>query len=385
MTNETKQTSTNPITEPTKPIVKPAAIVKRGGIGFFTATLMSVLAGLGGAYLALFAAANPQILTRFGIAKFVPLPAQNTAEIGLLRSEITQIRNRLAQMPVNPAAQSAHTTTSPTIPTMPSVPQTGGFDLSPLRGEIAGLSGRLTAIETRLAALDPTGTGGAIIASLQAEIATLKVTTADLQTKISQTPSPAITFAVISLAEAANRNGAFVPEFASVRAALPFLPEVAALEPYSRSGAPTRALIAERFNQLAAIFTSRAAQAKKEGGFLGWFKGLFSGLIKVENKDDLNGPNAVLARAKIKMDNGDLQGAIDDVRSIASPPNEVVTWINDAQRRLDLEVKIAALRGAIERGMTVQPANQNLNIQQQVPTATNPQIEVPAAKVGDAK
>jgi hypothetical protein len=44
-------------------------------------------------------------------------------------------------------------------------------DTAALDGELKGVSGRVTAIETRLAALDPTGAGGAISASLQAEIA----------------------------------------------------------------------------------------------------------------------------------------------------------------------------------------------------------------------
>lgn len=380
MTNETTTNTPEPVIEPIKATPKTTQIVKRGGVGFFTVLFMSLLTGLGGAYLALFASANPQILTKFGVAKFVPMPVQNGGEIVSLRSEITQIRNRIAQLPVS----AVQVPTSPRISPTQELPQANPLDLSPLRGEIAGLSGRLTAIETRLAALDPTGTGGAIIASLQAEIATLKVTTADLQTKIAQTPSPAVTFAVISLAEAANRNGAFVPEFASVRAALPFLPEVTALEPLSRTGAPTRALISERFNQLATAFSNREAQAKKEGGVLGWFKGLFSGLIKVENKNDINGPTAILTRAKTKIDSGDLQGAIDDVRTIPSPPNEVGVWINDAQRRMELEVKIASLRGAIERGMTVQPANQNTLNQQLPPVATAP-ATLPTAKTGEAK
>ena len=378
MTKDTTQTTTNPPIEPVKPTKQSVQIVKRGGIGFITALLLSIFGALGGAYLALFASANPRIIHNVGLDRFLPIQSNSMTkvvgdELSALRADIVSLNSKIAP-------QTSQNVATPTP--QPQAQQTANLD--PLKSEIAGLSGRLTAIETRLAALDPTGTGGAIIASLQAEIATLKVTTADLQTKIAQTPSPAVTFAVISLAEAANRNGAFVPEFASVRAALPFLPEVTALEPFSRTGAPTRALISERFNQLAIAFSNRDAQAKKESGVLGWFKGLFSGLIKVENKNDANGPNAILARAKTKIDSGDLQGAIDDVRTIPSPPNEVGVWLNDAQRRLDLEVKIASLRGAIERGMTVQPANQNANNQQALPAANTP-ITLPAAKAGEAK
>lgn len=392
MAQEENNTNTNNPTNNANISSKPQ-IIKRGGVGFFTAFLMSSVACVGGAYLALFANANPQLMSKIGASKLLPqangvMTKAQGDNLAAIEADITRLNARIDALSGTPAAgANAAPNNLAQAPTpSPAAQANAIIDLSPMRAEINGLSGRLTAIETRLAALDPTGTGGAIIAQLQAEIATLKVNVADLTTKISQTPSPAVTFAVISLAEAANRNGGFVPEFAAVRAALPFLPEVTALEPLSKSGAPTRALLAERFNQLSAVFANRDAEVKKQSGFIGWFKGLFSGLIKVENKSDVNSPDAILTSAKTKLDGGDLQGAMDEVRRITSPPSEVGVWLNDAQKRLDLEEKIAALRGAIERGMTIQPANQNA-LNQQLPAA-NAQAPAPAQvqpKAGEAK
>lgn len=357
-------------------------IIRRGGIGLLTATFMSCIAAVGGAYLSLFIQARPDMAQSLKIAQFLPKPAQsiNSAELSAIKTEIAAIQAHIKNEghapsggemaakigETNSAAgaasnQNTANTNAPVLQNTTPAPAAvaaaqSAISLEPLRADMAGLSGRLTAIETRLAALDPTGTGGAIIAALQAEIATLKVTVADLQGKIAHTPSPATTFAVISLAEAANRNGAFMPEFEAVRAALPFLPEVAALEPLARKGAPTRALLGERFNLLAPIIRAGDVKAKEETGLVGWFRNLFAKAIKVKVKEE-NNPNApemVLARAKTKLDGGELSGAIDELKLIANPPKELQDWLIGANARLEIEGKIAALRGAIERGMNPQ-------------------------------
>lgn len=393
-----------------KPAPSPAPqIIRRGGIGFLTAALMSSVAMVGGAYLSLFIQARPDIVQTYGIAAVLPKQQAGLGELNQIRHDLNEIKAHIAKegeghkAAAAPAATLPSPTTGAALAPPPNTLQdttsnpasvaaaTAAISLEPIRADMAGLGGRLTAIETRLAALDPTGTGGAIIAALQAEIATLKVVVADLQTKISQTPSPAITFAVISLAEAANRNGAFVPEFEAVRAALPFLPEVAALEPFARKGAPTRALLSEQFTVLAAQVGAIEAQSKQEGGVVGWFRVLFSNLIKVKVKEEANSNSSamILARAKTKLDAGELQGVIDELKTLTLSPKAVTDWIARANDRLLLEGKIAALRGAIERGMTIQPANQI--IAAPTPTAPVTPIITPpiapqaAPKIGEAK
>ena len=364
-------------------------IIRRGGIGLLTATFMSCIAAVGGAYLSLFVQARPDIAQNLKIAQFLPRPAnaQNIAEIAAIKAEISAIQAHIKgeghalNPPINepkeaalantaninsPTNQSAvnngeNKTSAPVLQNTTPAPSAvaaaqSAVSLEPLRADMAGLSGRLTAIETRLAALDPTGTGGAIIAALQTEIATLKVTVADLQNKIAHTPSPAVTFAISSLAEAANRNGSFMPEFEALRAALPYLPEVAALEPLARKGAPTRDLLSQKFTALMPIVSATDVKAKEEKGLVGWFRGLFAKAIKVKVKEETNpnAPSMVIVRAKTKLDNGELAAAIDEVKTIPNPPKELTDWISGANDRLLIEAKIAALRGAIERSMNPQ-------------------------------
>ena len=375
-------------------------IQKRGGVGFMTATFLSCCAALGGAYLALFIQARPDIAQTLKITPFLP-KSQNLAELDKLQKDIADLQKSVAalsQPMVNVTAPAAAPATAPNTaqpaqtadanaPKVPlqntQVPQAQvqaaqqAITLEPLRADIAGLSGRLTAIETRLAALDPTGTGGAIIASLQTEIATLKVTVANLQQQIAQTPSPATTFAIMSLAEAAGRNGSFMPEFEAVRSALPYLPEVSALEPLAKTGAPTRGLLREEFMDLSAEVNKAQQQAQKqEKGLTGFFHNLFANAFKVEVKqNNQNNPSEILARAKTKLDLDDLQGAIAELQTLPNAPQSVGKWIEEAKRRQDLEVKISTLRAAIERNMYAQvqqPQLQQQNANAQPPIGTMP-------------
>lgn len=369
----------------------------RAGIGFFTATVMSTIAAVGGAYLALFVQARPDLMASTGIARVLPSAAQTQTAVdpaladrlAALETNLSALEARLAaapglsapataapaatvpavSAPVTPAAKGA-TAPAPAVSTAPKAGAPAAPAVSPPAAaaaiatpgvsatDLAALGGRVTAIETRLAALDPTGAGGAVIAGLQTEIATLKVLVAQLQEKVAATPPAGVTLAVIALADAATRNGPFVTEFEAVRAALPGVAEASALETLARTGAPSRALLSERFSGLAASIAASEKLAQEDGGLVGWFRSILSNLIRVEEPVTAEGKTsgAVLERARIKLEQGDLAGAVDDVTGIESKTEAVTAWINGAKARLELEQKVAALRGAVESGAYARPA-----------------------------
>jgi hypothetical protein len=396
-TIEAKKAQTSPpkisakTTNTQKPIVK---VEKRGGINFFTALLMSTASMVGGAYLSLFINSRPDLVQTYKIGAILPkTPAQNN-DLTLLQTDITALKQELTKIqtgvpitqnpqiaPPQNAVQPAPAPINGIAPNVaPNSPPQQIANLDPLKEQINGLSGRLTAIEIRLAALDPTGTGGAIIAAMQADIATLKVNYDAINTRVSQTPSPAITFAVMSLAEATNRSGAFVPEFSAVRAALPNVPEVAALEAIAQKGAPTRGILEKEFDALAEYINQEAPSAKQEGGFVGWIRAIFANMIKVEVKEakpDPNSPNAIYERAKIKIMGGDLQGAVTELEATSIKSPEMIKWLEGAKLRLDLDAKVAALRGAIERGLSVSPINAQTNSPPNPSLLAEPKLQIP--------
>ena len=330
----------------------------RSGVGLFTVLIFSTAAACGGAVLALVALGQPALMSQVGLGQLVT-PSQNNSgpQMAAVAARLAALEGRVARLEgPKPAAKAAPS--GPVDPAAPAAaPPAPIVDTAALDGELKGVSGRVTAIETRLAALDPTGAGGAIIASLQAEIAGLKIMVQTLQSQAAQAPSPGVTFAVINLVEAASRPGPFWPEFETVRAALPGVAEVAALEDFARKGVPTRTLLQERFAALEPAIVASDRAAQKESGFWGWIKGFFADLVRVEKVADVNGTSAQssLLRAKVKLDQGDLAAAVEEVKAISPAPAVVTEWIDGAQGRLTLESRLAAVRGAVERGTRAPP------------------------------
>lgn len=342
----------------------------RSGVGLFTVLIFSTAAACGGAVLALVALGQPALMSQVGLGQLVTQSQNNSGpQMAAVAARLAALEGRVARLEgPKPAAKAAPS--GPVDSAAPAAaPPAPIVDTAALDGELKGVSGRVTAIETRLAALDPTGAGGAIIASLQAEIAGLKIMVQTLQSQAAQAPSPGVTFAVINLVEAASRPGPFWPEFETVRAALPGVAEVAALEDFARKGVPTRTLLQERFAALEPAIVASDRTAQKESGFWGWIKGFFADLVRVEKVADVNGTSAQssLLRAKVKLDQGDLAAAVEEVKAISPAPAVVTEWIDGAQGRLTLESRLAAVRGAVERGTRAPPPQAPA-----APTSTQP-------------
>jgi hypothetical protein len=369
---------------PTKP-----QVIKRGGVSFLTALMMSALATAGGAYLALFVQARPDVLKQAGIAPFLPQPISGASvNVEPLIQRISAIEAQLATLQAKsnagpipsgasaptkyvppstpPAIAGAPSAATPptgpaTVAAVPSPAQTASATPAPtgavvadvglLKSELAGIGGRVTAIETRLAALDPTGAGGAVVAGLQADIASLKATITALQQQVAAAPSPAVTMAVVNLADAAGRSGPFLTEFETMRAAMGNGPEVAALEAFARTGVPTRTMLQERFGALGPALAAATQASQKETGLVVWFRSLLSGMITVKPAPNANGTTGddVLVRAKAKLDQGDLSGCIDDLATLPNPPAPVTEWMASARKRVDLESRLSAVRGVASR------------------------------------
>jgi hypothetical protein len=113
----------------------------------------------------------------------------------------------------------------------------------------------------------------------------------------------------------------------------------------------------ERFAALEPAIVASDRAAQKESGFWGWIKGFFADLVRVEKVADVNGTSAQssLLRAKVKLDQGDLAAAVEEVKAISPAPAVAAEWIEGAQNRLTLESRLAAVRGAVERGTRVPP------------------------------
>ncbi|MFT3728841.1 MAG: mitofilin family membrane protein [Terricaulis sp.] len=158
-------------------------------------------------------------------------------------------------------------------------------------------------------------------------------------------------FAVAAASDASSHSGPFEQSYQSLQALLPQDPNVLALEPLSRVGAPTRADLNNRFNGLDIEIIRAATEAQAGAGFWGRIQAMLAQWIVIRRAGEGDTPNGVVERANKRLAADDLAGAISELNKLSGRPRMVAQpWITDAQHRLEIDTRLAAIRTTLSRG-----------------------------------
>ena len=157
-------------------------------------------------------------------------------------------------------------------------------------------------------------------------------------------------YAVVAAGEAARSSGPFEQSFAALKALLPEDPNVLALEPLSRTGAPTRIELRDRFDRLDNEIIRTARQSQAGAGFWGRIQAALAQWIVIRRADAGDTPEGIVERAEQALAADRLEDAIEELNRLpAAPKRTAQPWINDAQRRLEIDRRIAAIRQELSR------------------------------------
>ncbi len=156
----------------------------------------------------------------------------------------------------------------------------------------------------------------------------------------------AAALAAASLSQAAAGPRPFANDLAAVERLMPGSPHVLALAPLASVGAPTRADLAAELADIAARVSIAARIPAKNTGFMAQLGYAVSRVVSIRRVDAIGaGPDAVLARAQRRAADGDLEGALSMLDTLpGSARDELGDWRQQAQRRIDIDEHIAALR-----------------------------------------
>lgn len=150
-----------------------------------------------------------------------------------------------------------------------------------------------------------------------------------------------------TLADAAQGSEPFAGELASMERLVPTSRAIRALGDLAEQGAPTRAALAGEFPEAAA----RAARAGRgDGSETGFFDSVSRALGQIFTLRRIGSvegdhPDAVLARAERFVREGDLEDALTELQALPEPSRDAMAnWIGRAQRRVEIERRINALR-----------------------------------------
>jgi len=170
----------------------------------------------------------------------------------------------------------------------------------------------------------------------------------------SVTAAAAAALATASLSQASETGRPFVSELNTVSRILPDSGDLTALRPLAERGVPTREVLVAEFPEMARQ-ASFAAKTPAEGArLLSRLNHALSALFTLRQINRLTGtdPDAILARAEHKVNDGDLDGAVREIQSLPSNgPAAAKVWLDRARSRAELQRQIAAIRLKVLRNL----------------------------------
>lgn len=128
---------------------------------------------------------------------------------------------------------------------------------------------------------------------------------------------------------------------------------IARLRPHAETGLATLAELSAEF-RIAAIAALKAERNSQDGN---WFVRLFRNLrdmVTVRRVGDVEGDSleAVIARAELELDSGDVDGAVAEIRSLSGPAAEAFAeWREAAEARARLDALVRQLKAALARDL----------------------------------
>lgn len=194
----------------------------------------------------------------------------------------------------------------------------------------------------------PVETGETALATPAADVERLddRISALELSQR-GVTDAAAAALAASTLAEAVGTSRPFAAELAGLERVLPGSPNLRALEPLSRSGAPTRAGLAVQFGNLAGRAASASRDPGAEADLFARIRYALSSIVSIRHVGSTKGatPDAMLARAQALLDEGDVEGAVAALEALPEAARDVLgPWFAAAGRRIEIDRQVAAVR-----------------------------------------
>jgi hypothetical protein len=318
--------------EPIDVEFEPAEREARGGIGMGTAlVLAAVAAGLGAAGGAV-APRLPGVQSALdGAMPVAGMSAAGATPSPQSEAALDQRLDRIENLLNTPLAQAA----------------SGEAGDAATYSRVVALQSGLRDVEQRLQNMPSTES----VTQLVAEVRRLQEELpAVAQQARTASEAARAAFAVAAMSEATANSGPFEQSYASLQALLPEDPNVAALAPLARTGAPTRIELRDRFDRLDNEIIRAAHQAQAGAGFWGRIQAALAQWIVIRNSGEGDTPAGVVERAERALAQDDLATAVRELSRLnGSSRRAADPWIADANRRLEIDSRLTAIRTELSR------------------------------------
>lgn len=302
-------------------------------------------------------------------------------DLGPLENRLATLEDQLKNLP------------APAEATSEAAPETSALEVNALTARIAELEGKIAAfndtatrldylstenaaqkaeIETAKAKLDNVSAMNDRLAALETQSKSLGNDLADLshenaEAGLKRQRAAALVLAIGQLRGALSDEAPFAAELAAAEdlgkvdgdIAQKLLPTLDALKPFANDGIATLAQLQTRF---PAEKIAQGAAADAAGGSLGvetpWLQKTFSRLselVTVRPVGEIEGDGALahLARGEARLGNGDLAGAVAEIKALTGQAASAAkAWLATAEARLTIDAAGADLAAISAEALT---------------------------------
>jgi hypothetical protein len=304
----------------------------QGGVGLGTALLLALLATIGGGLIGAMLPRSPQgqafLDSLYPGGAGGASPAALLADMNAAKTGLTDIEARLKRLEGSLQAVS---------------PANGAGEAATLMGQVLSLRQSVGALQSRI--------GDANLAQWQQDMANIREAQSRLEGDIATAGTAArAAFAVAAAGDAARSSGPFDQAYTSLATLLPNDPNVAALGPLSRTGAPTRAELRDELDGLSTEIVRASRVANSGSGFWGRVNAFFAQFITVRRAGEGDTVDGMVERAVKRMGNDDLPGAFAELSRLTGPSADIAgPWLQKARARLDIDARLSAIRNELAR------------------------------------
>jgi hypothetical protein len=227
---------------------------------------------------------------------------------------------------------------------LPEATSTGEPDTM---ARVIAMQAGLRDVETRLGQMPSSTEVSALVAEVRRLQEELPAVAAEAR---SAGVAACASYAVVAASEAARSSGPFEQAHSALVALLPNDENVIALGALARTGAPTRQELRERFARLDDDIIRAATRAQAGAGFWGQIRAQLAQWIIVRRTGEGDTPAGVVERAERALASDNLAEAVRELNTLSGAPKTAAQrWIADAQRRLEIDTRIAAIRTELSR------------------------------------
>ena len=292
------------------------------GVGMGAVVVSSILAAFGGAGMGAYVSRSPA---------FAPLldSVAPTAAQGVISTAGGGVDQRLRQL------ESRWTQVETA---------TGGADAASIAGRMIDLQSSVNGLQSRI--------GDANLVAIAQQVAQLQTETDTIR---KQSESAALAaraaFAVAAAAEAARASGPFEQAYATLETILPGDPNIVALAPLARSGAPSRQELKDQFSGMEDSIVRAARVSAAGAGFWGRLQAFLAQFVTVRRTGEGDTPTGMVERASARLQSDDVAGAVAELSRLTGPAAQVAgPWVQRARARLEIDARLAAIRAELSRG-----------------------------------